>query len=95
MNKTFQDISKSGWSHEDYVINLFSALIRTKNEVFCSFIQCQKDEWESYTDITADEIIAKANEKYNSAYHKKKQKATMLMLLEKCMVSNTSTVSKT
>ena len=72
MNDTYQDILKIGGSHEDYVIDFFNVLLTTKNEEFSLFIQQKKDEWESNTDVTADEIIVKAREKYNNMYCQKK-----------------------
>ena len=74
MSDTYTEILKSGGSHEDYIMDLYSALLSTKNEVFKSFIQRSKDDWETGSNVSAEELIAMSTEKYNNMYRQNKWK---------------------
>jgi hypothetical protein len=76
MGDNYLEILKSSGSHEDYLMDLFTALLSTKNDVFKSFIQRQKDDWETGKDLDADELIAAATEKYNNMVRQKTWKTS-------------------
>ena len=60
------DIIERGHKHDDIVMNLFTALLSTKNTVLQDFIQRKKDQWEDGTDMTFDDLAASASSKYNN-----------------------------
>jgi hypothetical protein len=76
MGDNYLEILKSSGSHEDYLMDLFTALLSTKNDVFKSFIQRQKDDWETGKDLDADELVATATEKYNNMVRQKTWKTS-------------------
>jgi hypothetical protein len=76
MGDNYIEILKSSGSHEDYLMDLFNALLSTKNDVFKAFIQRQKDDWETGTDLEPDELVAIATEKYNNMVRQKNWKTS-------------------
>jgi hypothetical protein len=76
MNETYLEILKSSGSHEDFLMDIFNALLTSKNDVFKAFIQRSKDDWETGEDIEADQLIATATEKYNNMVKQKNWKTT-------------------
>jgi hypothetical protein len=66
MNDNYNEIIKSGGSHEDMVMDLFSALLTSKNDIFNQFIQRSKDDWETRKDISIEELTTLATEKFNN-----------------------------
>ena len=71
MTANYDEIVKRGFTHDDMIIDLFKALLTSKNEVFHRFIQRKKDDWETGTDITPDELISEAVTKYNNMVENK------------------------
>ena len=76
MGDNYIEILKSSGSHEDYLMDLFNALLSTKNDVFKAFIQRQKDDWETGKDLDPDELVATATEKYNNMVRQKNWKTS-------------------
>jgi hypothetical protein len=76
MNDIYLEILKSSGSHEDFLMDIFNALLTSKNEVFKSFIQRSKDDWETGSNIEPDELIATATEKYNNMVRQKNWKTS-------------------
>ena len=66
MNDNYNEIIRSGGSHEDMVMDLFSALLTSKNNIFNQFIQRSKDDWETKQDISIEELTNLATEKFNN-----------------------------
>ena len=66
MDGQYQNIIQQGHSHEDYVMNLFDALLSSKNEEFRQAIRMEKTEWEKGNDVSADSLIFIATAKYNN-----------------------------
>ena len=66
MNDNYNEIIRSGGSHEDMVMDLFSALLTSKNDIFNQFIQRSKDDWETKKDISIKELTTLATEKFNN-----------------------------
>ena len=66
MDSQYQQIIQQGHTHEDYVMNLFDALLSSKNEEFRQAIRSEKTNWEKGEDVSADAIITVATAKYNN-----------------------------
>jgi hypothetical protein len=66
MNDNYNEIVRSGGSHEDMVMDLYSALLTSKNNIFNQFIQRSKDDWETKQDISIEELTTLATEKFNN-----------------------------
>ena len=66
MNDNYNEIIRSGGSHEDMVMDLYSALLTSKNDIFSQFIQRSKDDWETKQDISIEELTTLATEKFNN-----------------------------
>ena len=65
------DITDMQATHEDFTLNLFTALDTTHNDEFRTFIATEKNTWETSTlladdRVTADLLIQKVNMKYNN-----------------------------
>jgi hypothetical protein len=71
MNDTYLEIVCSGGKHEDMIMDLFTSLLSSKNEIFNSYIQRTKDNWEVGKDYEVDEIITSAVEKFNNMSEQK------------------------
>ena len=62
----YNQILERSHTHEDFVLDIYTALLTGKNDVFNHFIQAEKDKWETGTDQLPDDIIEKAVQKYNN-----------------------------
>ena len=71
MNDTYLEIVRSGGKHDDMIMDLFTSLLSSKNEIFNSYIQRSKDNWEVGQDYEVDELITSAVEKYNNMSEQK------------------------
>jgi hypothetical protein len=76
MNDNYNEIVRSGGSHEDMVMDLFSALLTSKNDIFNQFIQRIKDDWETKQDISIEELTTLATEKFNNMSEQKQWDST-------------------
>ena len=63
---TYTEIEELGFKHDDIVMDMFTALLSTKNQVFKDFIQRKKDSWETGTDFSMHELAEDALNKYNN-----------------------------
>ena len=68
MQDKYSKILQAGGSHEDYLMDLYNALLTTRNGVFRDVIQRSKDAWECGADETPDKLITLATEKYNNMF---------------------------
>ena len=68
MDATYREIVQRGSTHDDYVMDLFNALLSNKNTIFTDFIQREKDKWDTGgVDIDPEDVlIAEAVTKYNN-----------------------------
>ena len=70
MLKSKQDIEDMGGTHEDFVLNVFSAAERSKSSKFVQYVNRIRDEWESAeTDaelFSADALIDKLTTRWNN-----------------------------
>ena len=66
MASNYSRILELGGTHEDYLMNIFDALLTTTNIVFEHFIQSEKNKWEIGDEYTADNLIELATTKYNN-----------------------------
>ena len=62
----YQLIMEKKGKHDDMVLDVFDALLSGKNEIFSSFIQRRKDDWETGTEESHETLIQVANTKYNN-----------------------------
>ena len=65
------DITDMQATHEDFTLNLFTALATTNNDEFRTFIATEKNTWETNAlleddRVTADFLIQKVNMKFNN-----------------------------
>ena len=102
MKTTYNDILKHGQNHDDYILDLFSALLTSNNETFHDFITREQDRYEIGEDILPEELIKSAVTKYNNMVTKNTWKSgeskdskivaltTQLKTLENKMKSNKS-----
>lgn len=61
------EIQARKFTHDDMVLDLFAALLTSKNEEFCQMIRSEKTKWElGAEDITADTLVTMAVTKYNN-----------------------------
>ena len=74
MDSTYRDIIQRGSTHDDYVMDLFNALLTCKNSIFNAYIQREKDKWDTGMDIDPDSLISDAVTKYNNMVAKKEWK---------------------
>ena len=66
MMADYQLILEKNGRHDDMVLDLYTALLSGKNEIFSSFIQRRKDDWETGTDESHEALVKVANTKYNN-----------------------------
>ena len=66
MKLLHSEILEKGSSHEDYVLDMFNALLTTRNTVFTQYIQREKDAWDTGKDIDADTLINNAVIKFDN-----------------------------
>lgn len=71
MDSTYQEILNRGGSHDDYIKDLFEALLSGKNDIFNKYIQDKKTAWETGTEIESHRLIQDAVTVYNNMYVKK------------------------
>ena len=62
----YKEILRHNFTHPDYVMHLFNALLTSKNDIFRSMIQREKDKWELGEKIKPDSLVDKATTKYNN-----------------------------
>ena len=74
MDSTYREILQCGSTHDDYIMDVFNALLTNKNSIFTSYIQRKKDRWDTGTDIDPDNLISDAVTKYNNMVAKKEWK---------------------
>jgi hypothetical protein len=70
------EIEERGFTHDDLVYDIFQALLSGNNEAFSSFVQRKKDDWDIGNDMTSDEIVTSAVQKYNNMVMQKTWKQT-------------------
>lgn len=61
-----REIIEKGSTHKDYVLDLFNALLSTRNQVFNDFIQREKDDWYTGKNVEAEDLISSAITKYDN-----------------------------
>ena len=66
MEMNYEEIVRHNFTHPDYIMHLFNALLSYKNDIFRSMIQRGKDKWELGEDIQHDYLVEKATTKYNN-----------------------------
>ena len=66
MTSLNDEIIQRGFSHDDYVLDLYQALLSGKNDVFTSYIQRKRDDWDTGVDTDPDDLISDAVTKYNN-----------------------------
>ena len=62
----YTEIEVLGFKHDDILMDMFTALLSTKNQVFKDFIQRKKDSWETGEDFTMHELAEDVLNKYNN-----------------------------
>jgi len=67
----YTEILEFGGSHDNIVMDTFSALLSSKNSVFRNFIQRKKDKWELGVDVSLGELKEYALTKYNNMVEQK------------------------
>ena len=76
MDVTYREILQRGSTHDDYIMDVFNALLTVKNSIFHGYIQREKDKWDTGIDIEPDALITDAVTKYNNMVAKKEWKET-------------------
>ena len=71
VQSTYTMIEELGFKHDDIVMDVFAALLSTKNQIFKDFIQRKKDAWETGEDMTLGDISEYALNKYNNMVEQK------------------------
>lgn len=66
MASIHDEIIQRGFTHDDFVLDLYQALLSGKNDVFTSYIQRKRDDWDTGNDISSDTLIKDAVTKYNN-----------------------------
>jgi hypothetical protein len=66
MSSIHDEIVQRGFTHDDFILDLYQALLSGKNEIFTSYIQRKRDDWDAGDDISADNLIKDAITKYNN-----------------------------
>ena len=66
MKMNYEEIVRHSFTHPDYIIHLFNALFSSKNDIFRSMIQRERDKWELGEDILPDSLVEKVTTKYNN-----------------------------
>ena len=62
----YEEILCHGFTHPDYVMHLFNALITAKNDISRLMIQQEKDKWELGKDVQPNSLVQKSTTKYNN-----------------------------
>jgi hypothetical protein len=71
MQKQYKKILEKGFKHDDYLLDLYTALQSVPNEAFHKWVVDDKQSWELGDPKTASELIASAVTLYNNAVHNK------------------------
>jgi hypothetical protein len=71
MDGLYQEILRNKGSHEDYLMDVFNALLTTKNSIFRSSVQDEKTKWEKGGDVDVDVLIRTSVQQYNNMYKQK------------------------
>jgi hypothetical protein len=66
MQSYYDEILEKGTKHDDFILDLFRALLTGKNTIFTSFIQRKHDAWDEGKDILSDDLIRDAVTKYQN-----------------------------
>ena len=66
-----EEIIQRGFTHDDFVLDIFQALLTGKNMVFQQYIQRKRDDWDIGTDVEPDDLITDAVTKYNNMIMRK------------------------
>ena len=66
MKQNYSKIVELGKTHEDYVMHLFDAMLTSKNQIFCDYIQIKKNDWEEGSEVQPDTLMQEATTKYNN-----------------------------
>ena len=66
MEMNHKEIIRHGFTHPDYVMHLFTALLTSKNDIFRSMIQREKDKRELGDDVDPDSLVGKVTTKFNN-----------------------------
>ena len=56
MVSQMNQITERQATHDDFTLNLFTALLTTNNDEFRSFINTEKNDWETATAIEPDRV---------------------------------------
>ena len=51
MEANYKEILCDNFTHQDYVMHLFNALLTAKNNIFQLMIQMEKDRWDLGEDV--------------------------------------------
>ena len=66
MYSNYSIIIDKGEIHEDYVFQIFRDLLSGKKSTFNSFIENNKDDWDTGREVISVELIHNGTEKYNN-----------------------------
>ena len=66
MEMNYEEILRHNFTHPGYVMHPFNALLTSKNDIFWSMIQREKDRGELGEDVLPDSLVEKATTKYNN-----------------------------
>ena len=66
MASNHNQIPEAGSTNEDYLMQLFEALLTTHNTIYDNFIQAEKNKWELGDDYISDNLIEVATTKCNT-----------------------------
>ena len=69
-----QEIEDLGQTHDDIILDMFTALETGKNEKFATHVDKLRTEWEEGRDFTVDSLTTAATTKYNNLVEAKKWK---------------------
>jgi hypothetical protein len=77
MKSTYDEIIDSGGSHEDYILDLFRALLSAKNDAFLANITLKKGKWDTgEKDIHPDVLSEQSIQHYNNLVSTKQWNTT-------------------
>jgi hypothetical protein len=71
METTYNEILRSNSTHQDYLRDVFRALLSGKNDIFTQYIQREKDDWETGKSVDVDDLMKEAIAKYNNMVKQK------------------------
>jgi hypothetical protein len=75
MQGTYNEIIRHGQTHEDFIHDLFNALLTSTNETFLNWVTRIQDNYETGTDVVPSTLIKDAVTKYNNMVEKGKWKS--------------------